>query len=338
MDESGKWTRRLGGWKLFFAVAVVVVAALGAVFWSGMSREARASGSGTWCYTHECAGTAARDDGAPDLTNDGDNDADDAAAITPTPATSITHVVTIMEENHSISTVTASTMPYLTSLGNTYAKATGLQAITHPSLPNYFAITSGSTQGAGSDCGSSTAGCTTSADNIFHQLEGGAGWNQWSDAMPSNCASNNATPYVVHHAIPPYYTDLATCQTNDVPLDPNAVPPITAGYTFITPSNDHNAHSGSLTVADQWLQTVVGQLMNDPAYLNASTLIEITFDEGSAGDNTVLTTFVHPTLSGVVISQPATHYSTLRLNEELLGLPLLGAAQTAPDIRQALGL
>ena len=74
-------------------------------------------------------------------------------------------------------------------------------------------------------------------------------------AMPSNCASNNATPYVVHHAIPPYYTDLATCQTNDVPLDPNAVPPITAGYTFITPSNEHNAHSGSLTVADQWLQT-----------------------------------------------------------------------------------
>ena len=255
MDESGKWTRRLGGWKLFFAVAVVVVAAMGAVFWSGMSREARAGGSGTWCYTHECAGTAARDDGAPDLTNDGDNDADDAAAITPPPATSITHVVTIMEENHSISTVTASTMPYLTSLGNTYAKATDLQAITHPSLPNYFAITSGSTQGAGSDCGSSTAGCTTSADNIFHQLEGGAGWNQWSDAMPSNCASNNATPYVVHHAIPPYYTDLATCQTNDVPLDPNAVPPITAGYTFITPSNEHNAHSGSLTVADQWLQT-----------------------------------------------------------------------------------
>ena len=55
-------------------------------------------------------------------------------------------------------------------------------------------------------------------------------------------------------------------------------------------------------------------------------------------DPSELTTFVHPTLSGVVISQPATHYSTLRLNEELLGLPLLGAAPTAPDIRQALGL
>jgi phosphatidylinositol-3-phosphatase len=317
---------------------VAVVAVLGAIFSVGTSREARANGSGTWCYTHECAGTPARDDGAPDLIHDGDNDADDAAVVTPPPATGITHVVTIMEENHSISEITSSTMPYLTSLGDTYAKAIALQAITHPSLPNYFAITSGSTQGAGSDCGSSTAGCTTPADNIFHQLESGAGWNQWSDAMPSNCDSSNATSYVVHHAIPPFYTDLATCQVNDVALDQNTVPPITAGYTFITPSNDHNAHSGSLTLADQWLKTVVGQLMIDPAYTNGSTLIEITFDEGSGGNNTVLTTFIHPTLSGVVITQPTTHYSTLRLNEELLGLPLLGAAQTAPDIRQALGL
>ena len=189
----------------------------------------------------------------------------------------------------------------------------------------------------GSDCGSGTAGCTTAADNIFHQLEAGAGWNQWSEAMPSNCATQNAPPYVVHHAVAPYYTDLTTCPTNDISLDPAAVPAITAGYTFITPSNDHNAHSGSLTVADGWLKVVVGHLMNDPAYIDGSTLIEITFDEGSA-NNTVYTAFINPRLSAVAVSQPATHYSTLRLNEELLGLPLLGAAQTAPDIRPALGL
>ena len=326
-------------------MAGLVIAVLGAVLILAHARAARANVAGTWCYTHECAGTLARDDGAPDLVNDGDNDADDVAlSVTPppppvvsTPSGNITHVVTIMDENHSSSAITSSSMPYLTSLGDTYAKATAVQAITHPSLPNYFAITSGSTQGVGSDCGSGTSGCTTAADNIFHQLEAGAGWNQWSEAMPSNCATQNAPPYVVHHAVPPYYTDLTTCPTNDVPLDPAAVPAITAGYTFITPSNDHNAHSGSLNVADDWLKGVVGQLMNDPAYTDGSTLIEITFDEGS-DSNTVYTAFINPRLSAVVVSQPATHYSTLRLNEELLGLPLLGAAQTAPDIRPALGL
>ena len=262
------WDLLLVGW---------AIAVLGAVLVLTPARTARANVAGTWCYTHECAGTLARDDGAPDLVNDGDNDADDVAlsVTTPlpwvsTPSGNITHVVTIMDENHSSSAITSSSMPYLTSLGDTYAKATAVQAITHPSLPNYFAITSGSTHGVGSDCGSGTAGCTTAADNIFHQLEAGAGWNQWSEAMPSNCATQNAPPYVVHHAVAPYYTDLTTCPTNDISLDPAAVPAITAGYTFITPSNDHNAHSGSLTVADGWLKVVVGHLMNDPAYIDGS--------------------------------------------------------------------
>jgi hypothetical protein len=37
-------------------------------------------------------------------------------------------------------------MPFLTSLGATYAHTTAYTAIQHPSLPNYFAVTSGSTR------------------------------------------------------------------------------------------------------------------------------------------------------------------------------------------------
>jgi hypothetical protein len=83
---------------------------------------------------------------------------------------------------------------------------------------------------------------------------------------------------------------------------------------------------------------VIPKLQADPAYQDGSTLIEITFDEGVSTNQTVATMFINPALSHVVVSQAATHYSTLKLNEDLLGVPELGSAATAPDIRTALGL
>ena len=61
-------------------------------------------------------------------------------------------------------------------------------------------------------------------------------------------------------------------------------------------------------------------------------------NEGVSTNQTVATIFINPALSHVVVSQAATHYSTLKLNEDLLGVPELGGAATAPDIRPALGL
>jgi hypothetical protein len=255
----------------------------------------------------------------------------------PPPPGAIKHIILIMEENHSLADVTAG-MPYLTGLGQTYAHATALKAIQHPSLPNYFAITAGTTFGVGSDCGTTTSTCSQSGDNIFHQAESAGGWAGWAESMPTNCAKANHTPYVVHHAVAPFYTDLADCATNDVPFDPAAPPPITAGFTLLTPNNNHNGHSSTLGAADAWLQQVIPELQADPAYADGSTLIEVTFDEGVSTNQTVAAIFINPALSGVTVTQAATHYSTLKLNEDLLGVPELNNAATAPDIRGALGL
>ena len=252
-------------------------------------------------------------------------------------ATPITHVVLIVEENHALSQVQGQ-MPYLSSLGATYAQATSLTAIAHPSLPNYFALTAGSTLGATTDCGTNTNTCSTPAENIYHQADTLTGWSQWSESMTRTCQHQNQTPYIVHHAPAPFFTDLADCSLNDVPLTVGAPPPITSAFTLVSPNRNDDAHSGSLAVADAWLQTLIPKLIADPAYQNGSTLIEVTFDEGYAKNQTVATIFVNPALTAVTVTIPATHYSTLRLNEELLGLPLLANAATAPDIRTALGL
>jgi hypothetical protein len=260
----------------------------------------------------------------------------------------ITHVIVLFDENRTQAQVTdpasAMYMPFLTSLGNTYAHTTSYTAIQHPSLPNYFAVTSGSTQGVSNDCGTNTTTCATGADNIFHQLEvSGGTWQEWAESEPTNCATANSGAYVVHHAIPPFYTDLATCATQDFPIDVNAIPPISAGYTFITPNNNDNAHgtagtAGDPIVADNWLKTLMGQLMAQPAYTDGSTLVILSWDEGVSTNQTVNTVLVNPRFAGITLTGAYNHYSTLRLSEELLHLPLLGAAATANDMMAELGL
>lgn len=255
-----------------------------------------------------------------------------------TASTTINHVILIMEENHSFSQA-KSGMPYLYSLGKTYAYASDLFAIQHPSLPNYFALTAGTTFGVGGDCGTNTNSCSQLGDNIFHQAdEAGQGWSGWAESMQRNCQHFNKSPYVVHHAIAPFYTDLNDCDTLDIPFDESAPPPITGGFTLLSPNNDHNAHSSTMGAADRWLKTIIPELQSDPSYQDGSTLIEVTFDEGSKSSNKVLTVFINPALSHVRVSDHATHYSTLKLNEDLLGLSELNAAASAPDIRAALGL
>jgi hypothetical protein len=260
----------------------------------------------------------------------------------------ISHVMVLFDENRTQAQVTdpssAMYMPYLTGLGTQFAHTTNYTALVHPSLPNYFAVTSGSTQTATTDCGTNTTACATASDSIFRQTEvTGGGWQEWAESEPSNCAKADKQPYVVHHAPPPYFTNLTTCASNDFALNVNTVPTISAAYTFITPNNNDNAHgtpgaTGSPAVADAWLKTLMGQLMTQPAYTNGSTLVILTWDEGVGTNQVIYTVLVNPRFSGVTLTGAYNHYSALRLSEELLGLPLLGGAATANDMKAELGL
>src|SRR5262252_955393 len=54
------------------------------------------------------------------------------------------HVFIVVEENHSYSSVIGnSAMPYFNSLANRYGLATQYFAVTHPSIGNYFMLTTG---------------------------------------------------------------------------------------------------------------------------------------------------------------------------------------------------
>lgn len=101
------------------------------------------------------------------------------------PASRSSHVVTVVLENEERSAVIGSSAaPYVNALARRYGTLMQSFAITHPSLPNYLALTSGSTQAIESDC----TDCHVPARNIVDQLEAaGISWKAYLEDVPSPC-------------------------------------------------------------------------------------------------------------------------------------------------------
>ncbi len=249
------------------------------------------------------------------------------------PAGGYEHVIWILEENEAQATINASNMPYMTQLAASCGKTTNLTAVMHPSLPNYIAMTSGGTHGVtNDDAPSHWTSVIGNAENIFHQL--GTDWKSLQDGMQSDCAlTSGGTSYAVKHNPAAYYSDNRTaCSTQDTPYDSSQTPDVSKAFTFITPNLCNDAHDCSLQTADDWLKIVVPKILSSSTYKTGATLLVITFDEGVSSNQTIYTTIVAPSvIPGTASTRAYTHYSTLRVAEELLGLPPIGAASTAPS-------
>src|SRR5512141_2186044 len=118
-----------------------------------------------------------------------------AAASTGVPA--FDHIFVIVLENHSYSEIIGnSAAPYLNSLANQYGLATQYHAIGHPSLPNYLALSGGSTFRITTDCNT----CYVSSPNIaVDRVEAsGRTWKAYMESMPANCTLGDTALYVQH--------------------------------------------------------------------------------------------------------------------------------------------
>jgi phosphatidylinositol-3-phosphatase len=274
-----------------------------------------------------------------------------------TTAPAYSHVIWIWMENHSFGDIIGNTAqaPYINSLASECGLATSYHNLSHPSLPNYVGATSGlsgsSIKTFDSDCSVSKK-CSTSAPSIFGQ---GETWKAYEESMPSNCAPSDSGEYAVRHNPPPYYTTLSGCPTFDVPysqlssdLANNALP----AFSFITPNLIDDMHDGTIADGDTWLSANLPVILNSPEYQSGSTVVFITWDEGTGGKNgeacatnttdascRVATIVVSPsTPAGSTSSTLFNHYSLLGTTEHLLGLPALGAASSAALMTSAFKL
>ena len=101
------------------------------------------------------------------------------------------HVVVIVMENAEYGEVIGNrAAPYVNALARRYGLATQSYAITHPSLPNYLALVSGSTHGISSDC----TGCRVHGTNLVDELEaGGISWKAYLEDVPAPCFDGAGT-------------------------------------------------------------------------------------------------------------------------------------------------
>jgi phosphatidylinositol-3-phosphatase len=239
------------------------------------------------------------------------------------------HVVWILLENVGYSVVGSSSAPYLNSLADRCGLATNYLAISHPSLPNYIALTSGSTHGITDD--GEPAVHPLAGPSIFSELDGN--WRGLVQSMPAACDRVTSGSYAARHNPAVYYSNLgATCRSDDVPL----VFPLdlSAPFTFITPNICDDMHSCPVATGDRWLSHVVPEIVASTQYQAQSVVLFITFDENDGGStNQVPTYVVAPSVPRHLrVGVAFTHYSLLRTTETLLGVPLLGAARSATSM------
>jgi hypothetical protein len=259
------------------------------------------------------------------------------------------HIVVILMENKEYAQIIGSSdAPYLNRLAKRKVLLTNDYAITHPSLPNYLALTGGSTFGITSDC----TDCNVKGRNLVDQFEAhGMSWKAYMQSMPEPCftdASAGTAPndYAKKHDPFMYFDDVRNDNTRCNQIVPfrqlrtdlnNGLPQ----FTWISPNECKDMHSCSIATGDSWLKLWVPKLISA---LGTNGILMVLFDEGSSdaaccslgsGGGHIVAVIAGPgAKDSTTIGAGADHYSLLRLIEDELGFRRLrnAADPTTPTI------
>src|SRR6478736_8840736 len=276
-----------------------------------------------------------------------------SGGTTTTPATaSADHVFLVVLENHGFDQVVGNpAMPYLNTLASTHGLAADYFADAHPSIPNYFMITTGSLETLDDNFTG-----TISDDNIVRAVNGaGKTWKAYIESFPSaGYTGPNVGTYLKRHNPFSYLSDVTGSNAqaaNMVPFSQLSAD-LAAGslpnFVYVLPNSQNNAHDcpggGSsctddqkLAAADAWLKANIDPVINSPKFGN-SVLI-ITFDESidtdfTNGGGQVMTVLVGPHVkTGFRSSTMYQHQSLLRTELQLLSVrDMPGASAVAPSM------
>jgi hypothetical protein len=267
------------------------------------------------------------------------------AMTPPPPAASVRfgHVLIVVEENANFGDVIANpALPYLNGLANQYGLATNYFANAHPSIPNYFELTTG--QILTLIDASTPHDFPVSSQNVVRELlASGKSWKSYAEDIPSvGYTGGDTGRYAVRHNPLAYLTDVQNdpAQVQNLVTFCQLATDLSAAklpdFSFIVPNLCDDAHDCSLATADTWLKTNIDPLIQSPLFQNDGLLI-IVFDEAdtldfTSGGGHVAAVIVSPLgkrgYKSIAFYQ---HQSVLRLTLEGLGVTKLpGDAATAP--------
>jgi phosphatidylinositol-3-phosphatase len=249
-------------------------------------------------------------------------------------------IAVIVMENEEFGDVVGSRhAPFVRGLARRYALASKMFAVSHPSLPNYLALTGGSTAGIDSDC----TDCSVSGSGIAGQLSRkGISWRAYMEDLPQPCFKGaGLRGYAKKHDPFVYYRGVAASRAlceNVVPLTRlrgderrRQLP----RFAWITPNLCHDMHDCGVSVGDRFLGRTVPVLLRA---LGPRGLLVLTWDEGSsdsgccrfASGGHVATILAGPAArAGARLGTATDHYSVLQMIEDLFGLRRLAHAGCA---------
>jgi phosphatidylinositol-3-phosphatase len=250
-----------------------------------------------------------------------------------------THVLVVVFENREANEVVGSPgAPTFLALGRRYATLTRYDAVAHPSLPNYLALVSGSTQGITSDCTSCVVRARSLADTL---AAAGRTWKTYAEGLPrAGFTGASAGRYAKKHVPFLYFRSvLASRARRDrvVPfwqLARDVARRRLPDFALVVPDLCHDMHDCSVATGDAWLRANVEPLLRSPAL--AGGVVFVVFDEGTSsegGGGNVEALALGPVVRpGSVFSRPTNHYGLLRTIEDAWGLPRLGRSAGATPI------
>ncbi|HZD46067.1 MAG TPA: alkaline phosphatase family protein, partial [Acidobacteriaceae bacterium] len=202
------------------------------------------------------------------------------------------HIVMVLEENQSYSTVVRnSAWSNLNNLISNGALATNYYANSHPSIGNYFMLTTGKLL-------TTNDNSTTvwNVDNIARRmLAANVPFRIYAEGITQGYVGGNTGLYLIRHNPFAMLSDIA----NNPQVAKQRIWPFTQfatdlangtlpEFSYIVPNVNDDAHNGTPQQADSWLQSnVVIPLSNNPAFApGGDGALIVDFDEAATSDAT----------------------------------------------------
>ena len=250
-----------------------------------------------------------------------------------------THVVVVVFENHESNAIAGSSdAPTFNGLGARYARLTRYHGVTHPSLPNYLALVSGSTQGITNDC----TDCVVDGRSLADTLEAaGKTWKTYAEGLPSpGYTGGFSGNYAKKHDPFLYFRDVVSSRARRdrvVPLwrlasDVNAHR--LSDFSFVVPNLCNDMHDCPVARGDAWFRKNIAPLVTSPELRGGVVFVifdEGTTDEGGGGHIDALA--LGPKVKAhSVFARATNHYGLLRTIEDAWHLPQLGLSAKGTPI------
>ncbi|GJJ68125.1 phosphatidylinositol-3-phosphatase [Entomortierella parvispora] len=259
-----------------------------------------------------------------------------AAAAQATKGKIFDHIFIIYLENTDF--VKAAQDANLTSFADQAVLLDNYYGVTHPSEPNYIAVSGGDYFGLNDDNFHSIPANYTTVVDLLEKKN--LTWKAYQEDLPSVCYQGFESDALYFRKHNPFiiYDSVALNTTrcsNIVPatqlatdLSNNDLP----NYSFYTPNMLNDGHNTTVAYASAWLKSFLPPLLENKSFIN-NTLVVLTFDESDTYDienrvYTLLLGDVIADLKNTTDSTFYTHYSILSTVEANWDLGNLGRQDT----------